>query len=67
MTLEELLEDFDGLPLLFQALRLEQEEQVDSEAEIRYMVVWKPTWVPLEELFECPFLIHDFWVQMRRH
>ena len=66
MTMGELLEDFDGIPLLLHAKELKQEERTELGAEVKYVVVWKPTWVTLEELSSCTLLVHDFWMQYRR-
>lgn len=65
MNLEGLCTDFHGQPLLTQVLELQQ-DHVEPGVEPQYIVKWKQTWVTLEELSDCAYLVHDYWVHERR-
>jgi hypothetical protein len=55
LTLPQLCENLDGQPLLGKASSLEPHQQAGG-----YLVKWKPSWTPLEELTHCAELVHEF-------
>ncbi|KAF2194735.1 hypothetical protein K469DRAFT_132703 [Zopfia rhizophila CBS 207.26] len=64
MTLDELCEDFYGQPLLSLAVELSPKHYPSSGATTcQYTVKWKQTWVPLSELADCAWLVHEFWTK----
>jgi hypothetical protein len=58
LTLPQLCENLDGQPLQGQASSLEPHQQAGG-----YLVKWKPSWTPLEELSHCAELVYEFWMR----
>jgi hypothetical protein len=63
MTLTQLGEETEGVPLLQQVRDLEPQPIREYHTERQYLVRWEATWMDLSGLETCSWLLHEFWLK----